>query len=54
MSGLTTKDKNVLIEMICKKQNEMILSDATSYQTDEYTMLEQLKVKIRSCGANNG
>lgn len=42
------KDKQLLIELICKEQSRMIMRNSESYTTDHYRHLEDLKVRIKT------
>lgn len=44
---LTEDEKQSLIQLICKEQNDMIKKDYISYQSKDYVDLEILKVKIK-------
>lgn len=41
-------EKSLLINMICHRQTSMIVKKPTSYESDEYKNLEELKVKIKN------
>lgn len=42
----TSEEKQVLFEIICNKQMDMITE--SKQKTNEYKLLEELKVKIRN------
>lgn len=44
----TTEDKKILLELICDKQIHMIIKDNTTYISDKYRKLEELKTKVNS------
>lgn len=41
-------EKSLLINMICHRQTSMIVKKPTSYESEEYIKLEELKVKIKN------
>ena len=43
----TKEEKKILIELICNEQTHMIVKDHTTYDSDKYKKLEELKVKIK-------
>ena len=43
----TKEQKELLLELICNKQIDMILKNNNNYMNEEYRDLEQLKVKIK-------
>ena len=45
-SGLTKEERELLIELICNEQIMHILPK-NEHQTEKYTLLEELKAKIR-------
>lgn len=47
---MNRQDKEILIDLICKKQTEMIVNDNASYTSEHYQKLESLKVKIKNLG----
>ena len=44
---LSREDKQMMIELICDKQTNMIVKDHTKYDSEKYKKLEELKVKIK-------
>lgn len=44
---LNEEEKKMLIELICDKQNRMIIKDYKKYKSKKYKNLEKLKVKIK-------
>ena len=44
---LTKEEKEILVELICDKQNRMIIKDHRKYESKKYKNLEKLKVKIK-------
>ena len=44
---VTKEEKEILIELICDKQNRMIIKDYRKYESKKYKNLEKLKVKIK-------
>ena len=45
-SGLSKEERDILIELICNEQiKHMVVKE--EYQSEKYSMLEQLKAKIR-------
>jgi len=44
---MSDTERKTLIELICAEQTHMIVKDNTSYTSDRYMFLEQLKVKIK-------
>lgn len=46
MLNLSNKERQLLLEIICKKQFHMIAKNNLSYANDKYNRLEKLKVKI--------
>lgn len=44
---LTPEEKEVLVQLICKEQSEMIVSNHMTYDSEAYINLEALKVKIK-------
>lgn len=44
---LTKEEKEILVELICDKQNRMIIKDRRKYESKKYKNLEKLKVKIK-------
>lgn len=44
----TTEDKKILLELICDEQIHMIIKDNTTYISDKYRKLEELKAKVNS------
>lgn len=47
-TGLTAKDRNILIELICNEQlKHFIPKLGNNGMPEEYNILEQLKAKIR-------
>lgn len=44
---LTAEEKQILVQLICKEQSDMIVNDHNTYQSKEYVGLEELKVKIK-------
>lgn len=44
---LTKEEKEILVELICDKQNRMIIKDHRKYESKKYKSLEKLKVKIK-------
>lgn len=45
---LTDEEKVLLVNLICDKQNVMIMRFPDKFPMPEYTRLEELKVKIKS------
>ncbi len=41
-------DKKLLLELICNEQIHMIIKDNTTYISDKYKKLEELKAKVNS------
>lgn len=46
--NLSGDEKSLLINMICHRQTSMIVKKPTSYESEEYKKLEELKVKIKN------
>lgn len=46
MLNLSSKERQLLLEIICEKQFHMIAKNNLSYANDKYNRLEKLKVKI--------
>ena len=46
-SGLTKEERNVLISLICNEQLKHLLAK-NEYESKEYGLLEQLKIKIKT------
>lgn len=46
MLKLSSKERQILLELICEKQFHMIAKNNLSYASDKYNRLEKLKVKI--------
>lgn len=44
---LSKEEKEILVELICDKQNRMIIKDHIKYESKKYKNLEKLKVKIK-------
>lgn len=44
----TKNQKEIAIDLICKKQTEMLIDDGHSYDSDEYKELEAIKIKIKN------
>lgn len=44
----TKNQKEIAIDLICKKQTEMLINDSDSYDSDKYKELEAIKVKIKN------
>lgn len=44
---LTKEDKDILIELICNEQLKHHITK-NEYESDKYSMLEELKAKIRT------
>lgn len=47
---IDTKQRKILIELICNEQTHMIMKDYTRYESEKYRELEELKVKIKDWG----
>lgn len=45
---MSTNDKQILVQLICEKQNEMIKKDCMFFKSEEYVNLESLKIKVKS------
>ena len=43
----TEKEREVLIKLICNEQIHMIIKHPERYDTDNYRVLEKLKIKIK-------
>lgn len=43
----TAKEREALIKLICNEQIHMIIKHPERYDTDDYKVLEELKVKIK-------
>lgn len=48
MLNLSSKERQLLLEIICEKQFHMIAKSNLSYANDKYNRLEKLKVKINN------
>jgi hypothetical protein len=46
-SGLTKEERDVLISLICNEQLKHLLAK-NEYESKEYGLLEQLKIKIKT------
>lgn len=46
--NFSDNEKSLLINMICHRQTSMIVKKPTSYESEEYIKLEELKVKIKN------
>ena len=44
---IDSKDRDLLVKLICKEQMRMIKKDNKSYGSDKYKRLEALKVMIK-------
>lgn len=44
---LTREEREVLINLICKKQTKLISKDRLAYESKKYIGLEKLKIKIK-------
>lgn len=44
---LTKHERKTLISLICNEQTHMIVKDHTKYESEEYKILEALKIKIK-------
>lgn len=42
-----TKDKKLLLDLICSEQVHMLLKDHLSYESERYMRLERLKVIVK-------
>ena len=47
MNVFSSEERKLLIELISKKQIHMIVKDHTKYESEEYKLLEKLKVNIK-------
>lgn len=45
---MKTKDKLILVELICEKQLEMVKHDYNASTSKEYLELEKIKAKLKS------
>lgn len=45
-SGLTKKERDILLELICNEQTIHMIAKG-KYETEKYNLLERLKAKIR-------
>lgn len=44
---LSTKEKKILLDLICEEQVKMLVKNHDAYTSDKYIMLEKLKIKIK-------
>lgn len=44
---MNKEEKKLLIELICNEQTHMIIKDPNKYESDKYTYLERLKIKVK-------
>ena len=44
----TKEERKLFLELICEKQINMIIEDNTKYESYEYKMLEELKIKVNN------
>lgn len=44
----TKEERKLFLELICEKQINMIIVDNTKYESYEYKMLEELKIKVNN------
>lgn len=42
------KDREMIVDLICKEQARMISENADNYKSDKYKELEKLKNRIKS------
>ena len=45
--NMKKEDKNILIELICKEQTNMIVHNCTSHNSEKYKQLERIKIEIK-------
>ena len=45
---LSNEERKILINLICNEQTHMIRKDYTKHESDEYKVLEKLKIKIKN------
>lgn len=44
---LKNGEKNILVELICSEQTQMLAKDKDAYNHDRYKNLERIKVKVK-------
>lgn len=42
-----SKEKKILLDLLCEEQVKMIVKNHNDYTSDRYIMLEKLKVQIK-------
>jgi hypothetical protein len=46
-SKITKKEKRYLLDLLCQVQIEMLMNSPEKFDSEEYAMLERLKIKIK-------
>lgn len=46
-SKITKKEKRYLLDLLCQVQIEMLMKSPEKFDSEEYAMLERLKIKIK-------
>ena len=53
-SVLKQKEKNILLELICKEQTQMLQSNQEAYNYEKYKLLEKIKIKVKDTLSSQG
>ncbi|MCU6763142.1 hypothetical protein OCV88_12540 [Brotonthovivens ammoniilytica] len=51
---LKQKEKNILLELICKEQTQMLQSNQEAYNYEKYKLLEKIKIKVKDTLSSQG